>query len=261
MQETSLDRYFNQLKKKNKIQGMTPEETVQRFSAYHRLGQQIDDPKTPDDTRKRLIAERDRHVDRIVTSCLPYVLKLAKDYARGHDDPDLLAELVAEGNHGLCRAVPKYDYTLSVPFHTYAAMWIKAMFNVALKNYRKVVRSPDNSALTVYMDAHPADRSAYLEDTTSLDACNEIELDDDAPVKFVQKVVGQLSPMKQVVFRLRQGLAGKSPAQYTSLSKAMACSNTTWCKQLYSEAQEEISSKIRSFSETSDTSWDSSDLQ
>ncbi|MCM8760133.1 MAG: sigma-70 family RNA polymerase sigma factor, partial [Candidatus Omnitrophica bacterium] len=50
------------------------------------------------------------------------VMSLAKKYAF---TPDILQDLLAEGNMGLLRAVEKFDASKKVKFGTYAYFWVK----------------------------------------------------------------------------------------------------------------------------------------
>src|SRR5215831_9223915 len=77
--------------------------------------------------------------DRFVRANLRLVVKIAKGYAgRGL----ALADLVAEGNLGLLRAVDKFDPSLGYRFGTYARLWIKQAIRRALVNHTRTIRLP-----------------------------------------------------------------------------------------------------------------------
>lgn len=61
--------------------------------------------------------------DRIICAHLGYVVAIAVKYRRYHVP---LAELVAEGNLGLLKALDKFDPELDIRFVTYAAFWVRS---------------------------------------------------------------------------------------------------------------------------------------
>lgn len=71
--------------------------------------------------------------DRIICSHLGYVVAIAVKYRRYHVP---LAELVAEGNLGLLKALDKFDPELDIRFVTYAAFWVRSyIVNHVLKTW------------------------------------------------------------------------------------------------------------------------------
>lgn len=62
-------------------------------------------------------------IEKLITSHLRLVAKIASGY-KGYGLP--LADIVAEGNIGLMRAVGKFDPEKGFRFSTYAMWWIKA---------------------------------------------------------------------------------------------------------------------------------------
>ncbi|NBB94473.1 MAG: sigma-70 family RNA polymerase sigma factor [Planctomycetes bacterium] len=77
--------------------------------------------------------------EQMIQSNLRLVVKIAKEYS----SPGMtLADLVAEGNIGLVRAVEAYDPDAGVRFSTYAAWWIKQAIKRALINTGQPIRVP-----------------------------------------------------------------------------------------------------------------------
>lgn len=73
---------------------------------------------------------------------LRLVVNIAKQYVPG-GDPDLLMDLVQEGNIGLMRAIDRFDPKFKTRFSTYGVYWIRQAILRALKN-RRLVRLPEN---------------------------------------------------------------------------------------------------------------------
>jgi len=74
---------------------------------------------------------------KLITSNLRLVVKLARDYGRLH--PSLL-DLIQEGNLGLSMALRKYDPNRGVKFSSYAAWWIRAYILKHLVDSARLVR-------------------------------------------------------------------------------------------------------------------------
>ena len=93
---------------------------------------------------KRWVEHEDAHAaHRMVTSHLRLVAKIALGY-RHYGLP--VADLIAEGNIGLMRAVKKFDPERGVRLATYAMWWIKASLNEFVLNSWSMVRMGTLSA-------------------------------------------------------------------------------------------------------------------
>jgi RNA polymerase primary sigma factor len=95
------------------------------------------------DEEKRLayrIQEGDNSArDHMVRANLRLVVSLARKFtAKGLT----LADLIAEGNLGLLRAVEAYDPTMNTRFSTYAAYWIRQAMKRAVINTARTIRVP-----------------------------------------------------------------------------------------------------------------------
>jgi RNA polymerase sigma-32 factor len=77
-------------------------------------------------------------MDRLITSNLRLVVKIAKDY-NSHWRGNLL-DLIQEGNLGLLQAVRKYDPKRGIKFSYYASFWIKAYILKNIIDNRKLVK-------------------------------------------------------------------------------------------------------------------------
>ena len=78
---------------------------------------------------------------KLIESNLRLVVSVAKRY-QGMGLP--LADLIAEGNIGLVKAVERFDYDRGIRFSTYASKWIKQRITRALANDSRTVRLPSN---------------------------------------------------------------------------------------------------------------------
>jgi len=73
---------------------------------------------------------------------LRLVVSIAKKYAPSND-PEMLLDLIQEGNLGLMRAVDRFQPERNTRFSTYGVYWIKQAILRALKS-RRMVRLPEN---------------------------------------------------------------------------------------------------------------------
>lgn len=79
---------------------------------------------------------------RMMRANLRLVVSIAKKYAPS-SDPDMLMDLIQEGNIGLMRAVDRFKPDRDTRFSTYGVYWIKQAILRSLKA-RRMVRLPEN---------------------------------------------------------------------------------------------------------------------
>lgn len=79
---------------------------------------------------------------RMMRANLRLVVNIAKKYAPAND-PEMLMDLIQEGNLGLMRAVDRFKPERHTRFSTYGVYWIKQAILRALKS-RRMVRLPEN---------------------------------------------------------------------------------------------------------------------
>jgi RNA polymerase primary sigma factor len=83
---------------------------------------------------------RARH--KMMQANLRLVVKIAKQYVPSND-PEVLMDLIQEGNVGLMRAVDRFKPDFQTRFSTYGVYWIRQAILRALKS-RRMVRLPEN---------------------------------------------------------------------------------------------------------------------
>lgn len=95
-------------------------------------------------TLARRIQEQNDKVARqqMLRANLRLVVNMAKRYVPDND-PEMLLDLIQEGNVGLLKAVDRFKPDRQTRFSTYAVYWIRQAILRALKN-RRVVRLPEN---------------------------------------------------------------------------------------------------------------------
>lgn len=97
---------------------------------------------------ERRLAERIQHHgdeqarQQMLRANLRLVVNIAKKYSPAND-PDILLDLIQEGNLGLMRAVERFKPERETRFSTYGVYWIKQAILRALKS-RRIVRLPEN---------------------------------------------------------------------------------------------------------------------
>jgi RNA polymerase primary sigma factor len=80
---------------------------------------------------------------------LRFVISTAKDYQnQGVDLPDL----IAEGNHGLIKAIGNFDWSKGYRFISYAVWWIKQSILQCLNEHARTIRLPANIVQEMYRE-------------------------------------------------------------------------------------------------------------
>lgn len=72
---------------------------------------------------------------------LRFVITVAKQYQNQGVD---LSDLIAEGNHGLMKAIKNFDWTKKLRFISYAVWWIKQSILQSLNENSRTIRLPVN---------------------------------------------------------------------------------------------------------------------
>ncbi|WP_342667537.1 sigma-70 family RNA polymerase sigma factor [Deinococcus pimensis] len=107
------------------------------------------DVSLDDRARRRLrliVQDADEARRGLIEANLRLVVSIAKKYNnRGMG----LLDLIQEGNHGLLRAVEKYEYRRGHKFSTYATWWIRQSVNRAIADQSRTIRVPVHMVETI----------------------------------------------------------------------------------------------------------------
>lgn len=120
--------------------------------------------------------------DRMITSNLRLVIKIARDY-RELGLP--IEDLINEGNIGLMKAVDMFDPERGVRFSSYAAQWIKQYVRRALSNHARTIRLPLHMVDRVAKIHHYS--TQFLRDHGREPTLEEISAALELPVKKISE--------------------------------------------------------------------------
>lgn len=113
--------------------------------------------------------------NRIVRGNLRFVVQIAAEYQTGSVP---FADLIAEGNVGLIKAVDKFDPSLGYRFSTYAVWWIRNAIQRAIRHQSHPYRLPHNRFDDLSKLQNSADRMAqeYLRAVSPKEAAEALEI-------------------------------------------------------------------------------------
>ena len=93
--------------------------------------------------------EKKQIEEELLVGNLRFVITVAKQYQNQGLD---LQDLIAEGNHGLLKAIKNFDWNKDLRFISYAVWWVKKSILQSLNDNSKTIRLPVN----VVQDLHRA---------------------------------------------------------------------------------------------------------
>jgi RNA polymerase primary sigma factor len=93
--------------------------------------------------------EREHIYKELLEGNLRFVITVAKQYQNQGID---LADLIAEGNFGLMKAIKNFDWTKNNRFISYAVWWIKQSILQSLNENSRTIRLPVNVVQDMYKE-------------------------------------------------------------------------------------------------------------
>lgn len=129
-EEVELKKYFNEISRYDLLK---KKEEQELFKTMHKWSNNM----SQCGQRARLNGKAARET--LINSNLRLVIKIAKDYRNMGLS---LADLIAEGNMGLMKAVDKYKSDKKAKISTYASYWIKQCIFRAFDNKSRLIRVP-----------------------------------------------------------------------------------------------------------------------
>lgn len=91
----------------------------------------------------RLTPDAQNAYDHLVRANLRLVISIARKHMRGNIP---FLDLIQEGNIGLMRAIPKFDYRLGHKFSTYATWWVRQHIQDYRNNFTHFIHLPKGIA-------------------------------------------------------------------------------------------------------------------
>ncbi|MCS7179861.1 MAG: sigma-70 family RNA polymerase sigma factor [bacterium] len=111
------------------------------------------------------------------------VIHIAKKYAFS---PEILPDLIAEGNMGLMRAIEKFDFRKKVKFGTYAYFWIKRFVLRAIMKEFEILKIPEryHEFKEKFEEINNAYNLKYGRDATDEELSKELKI----PLNIIKKL-------------------------------------------------------------------------
>jgi RNA polymerase primary sigma factor len=135
--------------------------------------------------------ERDEIYQEMLEGNLRFVITVAKQYQNQGLD---MADLIAEGNLGLMKAIKNFDWTKKLRFISYAVWWIKQSILQSLNENSRMIRLPVNVVQDVNKikknskdpDKEIFEKYSVLPKTTGLD--NMINEEGDTLLNIIEDI-------------------------------------------------------------------------
>ena len=91
----------------------------------------------------------------LVEGNLRFVITVAKQYQNQGLD---LADLIAEGNFGLIKAIKNFDWTKNLRFISYAVWWVRQSILQSLNEHARTIRLPVNIVQELHKEKKAVDK-------------------------------------------------------------------------------------------------------
>lgn len=223
-----LDLYCKEMSRRDLKLELKQAETSDLYAQYHSLQEKLSVENITASERIAINKKSAKIVEYVTSSCLPYVVKLAKDFAQSTTNPDhnLLTELIAAGNLGLVTAFYKFKPSFGAPFHYYASNWIKAKIRESLRQNHNLIKNAPPNSTSIYFDGFPPGASVPEDlqepsvDYTGGDQSLVYKAD-------LRENVRRCDPLQQFVFNMHGGLITNGTEKYTTITRVLGKGFTT----------------------------------
>lgn len=140
--------------------------------------------------------------DSLIKSNLRYVVKMAEKYKHCTSD---YADIIANGNLGLCEAVERYDYKKGVRLLTYASPYV---FKYIMESLEKSFNYEDNfSSFDVYSRCDEDDNGCYILNTIPCDVAVEEDREAEELCKVLNlAIVNLLDEREAFIVKAQYGI-------------------------------------------------------
>ncbi len=154
------EEIYTYLKDIRKIKVMTPEREKELSALMT--------SNTLSETQRKIIEQE------IVEGNLRFVITVAKQYQNQGLD---LADLIAEGNLGLIKAIKNFDWSKNLRFISYAVWWVKQSILQSLNDNARTIRLPVNVIQDLYRAKKEVENSGGKLDDKFVNLPSTIDLD------------------------------------------------------------------------------------
>ena len=118
--------------------------------------------------------ERGKIRQELLEGNLRFVITIAKQYQNQGLD---LADLIAEGNLGLMKAIKNFDWTKKLRFISYAVWWVKQSILQSLNDNSRTIRLPVNVVQDLYKEKKEIEKTGKELSSRFTSLPNVIDLD------------------------------------------------------------------------------------
>ena len=156
----------------------------------------------------------ERAFNKLITSNLKFVVKIAKQYRKYCSN---FSDLIAEGNLGLIKAAKNFDETKGTKFISYAVWWIKAFIQDYIDNNKKID--------TVTVDDYVFNRCDDEYEVTSNLINSEFEdemIDVQSRNSSLNELMSCLEKRERLILALYFGLYGNKESTLDEIGQEMS---------------------------------------
>jgi RNA polymerase primary sigma factor len=153
--------------------------------------------------------EKKQIEEELLVGNLRFVITVAKQYQNQGLD---LQDLIAEGNHGLLKAIKNFDWNKDLRFISYAVWWVKQSILQSLNDNSRTIRLPVNVVQDLHRAKKEVEQSGNKMDDKFTGLPSIVDLDmkiNEEGDTLIDMIVDQNSPMPDDVFNTKELLKEK----------------------------------------------------